>query len=106
MSDFIQIYWTCGSLDEARQIARALVQANLVACANIIPWIESIFLWNNELDTTQETKVIFKTQNCCFEAVKEFILKHAKYEVPEILKVPILDGNPEYLEWVASNTRS
>jgi periplasmic divalent cation tolerance protein len=103
-SKYVQIYWTCGNLDEARQIARSLVQERLVACANIIPWIESIFLWNQELDTMQETKVIFKTRSTLFEAVKEFILRHAKYEVPEILKVAILDGHGEYLEWIKQNT--
>lgn len=104
--EYIQIYWTCGSLDEARTISRQLVQAKLVACANIIPWIESVFMWNNELDTSQETKVIFKTREGCFEEVKNFILKNARYEVPEILKVPILGGNPEYLEWVSDSTQS
>lgn len=103
-SEFIQIYWTCGSLDEARQTARYLVEKKLVACANIIPWIESIFLWNEQLDTAQETKVIFKTHAAQFEAVKEAILARSKYDVPEILMVPILGGNQEYLEWVAQNT--
>ncbi len=103
-SDFIQIYWTCGSLDEARHVARFLVEKKLVACANIIPWIESVFLWDGQLDTAQETKVIFKTQAARFEAVKEAILARSKYEVPEILMVPILGGNQEYLEWVAENT--
>jgi len=101
---FIQIYWTCGSLDEARKISRQLVERRLVACANIIPWVESIFMWNQQLDTCQETKVIFKTRAECFEGVKSFILKHAKYEVPELLKIEIADGNAQYLEWVAENT--
>ena len=102
--EFIQIYWTCGNLDEARKIARDLVQERWVACANIIPWIESVFMWNSTLDTSQETKVIFKTRKTHFEIVKEFILKHAKYDVPEILQVPITDGNAEYLEWVREST--
>lgn len=102
---FIQIYWTTGSMDEARKVSRYLVQEKLVACANIIPWVESIFLWNDQLDTSQETKVIFKTRNDCFEAVRAFILKTTKYEVPEILKVPILGGHPEYLDWVEKSTQ-
>jgi periplasmic divalent cation tolerance protein len=104
--EYIQIYWTCQSLDEARKISRSLVESKLVACANIIPWVESIFIWNNQLDTSQETKVIFKTRSTLFNEVKNFILKNAKYEVPEILKVFIADGNPEYLAWVGENTLS
>ncbi len=102
---FVQIQWTCGSLDEARQIARELVQKKWVACAQIIPWIESIFVWNDQLDTSQESKVIFKTRSSCFENVKNFIIQHAKYEVPEIIETPITRGNQEYLEWVVRSTQ-
>ncbi|MCH9610680.1 MAG: Divalent-cation tolerance protein CutA [Chlamydiales bacterium] len=104
MSEFIQIHWTCGGLDEARQIARELVEMRLVACASVVPWVESIFLWNDQLDTCQESKVIFKTRKELFEKVKEEILSRAKYEVPEILALPIVDGHKEYLEWVDSAT--
>lgn len=100
MSEYIQIHWTCGSIDEAREMAHRLVKERLVACANIIPWVESIFMWNNEIDVAQESKVIFKTRSQLFEKVKELILQHAKYEVPEILQLPISDGNPDYLRWL------
>ena len=103
-SEYVQIYWTCGSLDEARQTARYLVEQKLVACANIIPWIESIFLWDAQIDTAQETKVIFKTVRHKFDEIKKVLVERAKYEVPEILMVPIEGGNKEYLDWVAQNT--
>jgi periplasmic divalent cation tolerance protein len=104
--EYILIYWTCGSLDEARHISRQLVQQRWVACANIIPWVESVFLWNNALDTVQETKVIFKTCADRFEEVKKFIIQNGKYEIPEILKIPIADGNLEYLKWVEDAVRA
>lgn len=97
--NYIQISWTSGNLDEAKQIARALVEQKLVACAQMMP-IESIFLWKNKLDTAQEIKVIFKTKDHLFDSIKNYILQHAKYEVPEILKTPILDGNASYLKWL------
>ena len=102
---YVQIQWTCGNLEEARQIARELVCKRLVACASIIPWVESVFFWNNQLDTAQETKVVFKTKAHRFEEVKTFILNHAQYEVPEILMTPILKGHQEYLEWVDENSQ-
>lgn len=103
-TEIIQIHWTCGSLDEAREIARELVLKKMVACANIIPWVESIFLWDETLDVTQETKVIFKTTTDSFEKVKDFILERSKYEVPEILQLPVTDGNLDYIEWVKQTT--
>lgn len=100
MSAFIEIQWTSGSLDEARKVSRFLVQERLVACAQIIPWIESIYQWNNQLETTQETKIVLKTRKEFFERVKEVILKNCKYEVPEILSVPIDQINSSYLAWM------
>lgn len=104
MSEFIEIHWTCGSIDEARKISRFLVQEGIVACANIIPWVESIFTWNKTLETVQESKVIFKTVDKNFEKVKKVILQNATYEVPEISKFHIADGNSEYLDWVREST--
>ncbi len=104
--ELIHIHWTCGSLEEARKVARILVNERLVACANIIPWIESVFLWNDQLDTQQESKVIFKTLASKFEAVKRIILENTKYEVPEIIQTPISGGNHAYLDWVRETLAS
>lgn len=103
-SEFIEIHWTCGSLDEARKISRYLVQERYVACAQVIPWIESVYMWNNQLETSQESKVIFKTLAVNFEKVKEIILKNAKYELPEITFTTIDGGNADYLDWVKANS--
>ncbi|MEZ5315535.1 MAG: divalent-cation tolerance protein CutA [Chlamydiales bacterium] len=103
-NDFVQIFWTSESLNEAREIGRALVKKKLVACVNIIPKIESIFFWNQQIEVTEETKVIFKTRALHFHAIKETILAQSKYQIPEILMVSITDGNQDYLDWVAQNT--
>lgn len=105
-TEFIEIHWTSGSLDEARKISRHLVQNRLVACAQIIPWIESIYMWNNELETTQESKVVMKTIAGKYEEIKQFIMQNSKYEVPEITKLQIIGGNQQYLDWIISSTES
>lgn len=106
MDECVLIHWTCGGLDEARQISQFLVKEKLVACVNIIPWVESIFMWDEKMDTCQESLVLLKTQKCLFEAVREAILAKTKYEVPEILAVPIQEGHREYLDWVLDSTRA
>lgn len=106
MTDFIEIHWTSGSLDEARKISRYLVQQRLVACAQIIPWIESIYMWNNQLETTQESKIILKTRLERYDEIKNTILQNCKYQVPEITWIRIEGGNEEYLKWIAESTPS
>lgn len=104
MSEFIEIQWTSGSIDEARKISRYLVQERYVACAQILPWIESIYMWNEQLETTQESKIAMKTRSEHFEAIKKIILDNCKYQVPEITFHSIEGGNDEYLKWVREST--
>lgn len=101
---FIEIHWTSGTIDEARKISRYLVQERLVACAQITPWIESIYMWNNQLETTQESKVTFKTRLDLYDTIKEIIQKNCSYQVPEITYMIIDGGNKVYLDWLAEST--
>ncbi len=105
-SDLVEIQWTSGSLDEARKISRYLVQERIVACAKITPWVESITMWNNQLETTQESKISLYTQMSKYEKVKEVILQNSKYQIPEITWKRIDGGNEEYLNWVIESTPS
>ncbi len=102
--DFVLIQWTCGGLDEARALSRLLVEKRLVACASIIPWVESFYLWDEQLENSQETKVVFKTRKDLSMSVQNELLARSKYDVPEILITPIVDGNPDYLDWIKQTT--
>ncbi len=104
MSQCIEITWTTGSVDEARRICRFLVQERLVACAQIIPWVESIYMWNNQLETSQECKVVMKTQLDHFHQIKESIIDNCTYDVPEITYSVISGGHDDYLSWVTEST--
>lgn len=104
MSEFIEISWTTGSIDEARKLSRYLAQERLIACAQIIPWIESNYMWNNQLETVQETKVVFKTRREHYDKIKEIITKNCTYEVPEITYKIIDGGNKGYMDWMAKST--
>lgn len=104
MAEFIEVHWTCGSLDEARKICRFLVQERYVACAQIVPWIESIFMWNNQMDTAQESKITLKARFDNYDKIKEIIEKNCSYQVPEITYTFIDGGNQEYLDWLRESS--
>lgn len=104
MQEFCEIHWTTDSLDEARKVARYLVQERLVACAQITPWIESVYMWDNQLETAQESRIILKTRVNLFERIKQVILDNTSYEVPEVTMLPIAAGHQEYLKWIEEST--
>ncbi len=101
---FIEIHWISGSLDEARRISRFLVQERVIASAQIIPWFESITLLDNNLETAQESKIIFKARKDNFDKIREAIERNSKYEVPEIIWFKIEGGNRSYMDWLASSS--
>lgn len=100
MVKFIEIHWTSGSLDEARKISRHLVQERLVACAQIVPWVESVFMWDNKLDTSQESKIVLKALFENFDKIRDYIEQNSKYDIPEIIWFNIEGGNMAYLDWI------
>ena len=106
MSEYIEIHWSSGSIDEARKISRYLVQERFVASVQIVPWVESIYLWNGRLETTQESKVVMKTTKDRYDSVRKVIVDNTSYQVPEITFVAIEGGNEEYLKWVDESVNS
>lgn len=91
--------------ETARRISNQLVTENFVACANIIPAIESIYRWQGKIEEGNETLVLFKTTVARSAAFQEKLKSLHPYDVPEIICLRIADGSREYLRWVADNTR-
>ncbi len=104
MTEFIEIHWTSGSIDEARKVSRFLVQERYVACVQIVPWIESIYLWNGQLETSQESKVVLKTRAAYYDEIRDIIRQNCTYQVPEITFQQIDGGNEEYFNWMREST--
>ncbi len=98
----IVILWTCKDTSEAKRIAQVLLEERLIACASIVPQVLSLFSWQGKIETAEECKVFLKSDARHFEAVKEKILLHCSYEVPEILELEVDRGNPAYLSWLQS----
>ncbi len=100
MSEFLSVYVTTGSRDEAEEIGLAVVEAGLAACANIFENVSSIFRWEGKIERETECVLIFKTTSAMFEDLKKKVEALHSYEVPCIVATPIVAGNEAYLEWL------
>jgi periplasmic divalent cation tolerance protein len=104
MPDPIVVLVTCGSEEEALKIAKALVEAHLAACANLVAPIRSIYRWEGKIWDEKEWLLIIKTQKHRFEALEKKVRALHSYSVPEIIGLPITEGSPAYLDWIRENT--
>ncbi len=100
MTDKRVVLTTCGSLEEARKIAHALVERKLAACVNIIPGIESIYRWKEAVETANEYLLIVKTTAQAFASLRAALGELHSYEVPECIEIAITDGSAAYLKWI------
>jgi len=105
MTDKKLVLTTCGSLEEARSIAHALVDRQLAACVNIAPQIESVYRWHGEVETATEWLLVIKTTTDAFDRVRDALSELHSYELPECIQIGIEDGSAAYLEWIGESVR-
>jgi periplasmic divalent cation tolerance protein len=88
--------------ERAADLARAVVEARLAACVNIVPAVRSIYRWDGEICDDGESLLIIKTRSDAVERLTEALLKLHPYDTPEVIALPISDGagNPAYLKWL------
>lgn len=103
-AEFALVYVVCSNLEEARTIARKVLERRLAACANIIPTIHSLYWWEGKLEEGQETLLILKAPYTYYEEVEKVVKAHHSYQLPAILAIPIAKGLPDYLRWLATET--
>jgi periplasmic divalent cation tolerance protein len=103
MTDKRLVLTTCGSLEEARSIAHALVERQLAACINIVPQIESVYRWQGEIETATEWLLVIKTTSDASESVREALTELNSYELPECIEIAIEAGSTAYLEWIGQS---
>ena len=96
------LYVTCASVNEARTIARLLVGERLVACANIVERMQSVYWWQGEIAEEEEAVLLLKTASDRVPAVVERVRNLHGYAVPCVVELPLLRGNPAYLDWIVS----
>ncbi|MGD0964711.1 MAG: divalent-cation tolerance protein CutA [Candidatus Acidiferrales bacterium] len=106
MTDKIVVLVTCVSLKEGRRIGRALVEARLAACVNVLPTpVESIYRWKGKVDTAREFLLMIKTSQPRFAALEKSVKSLHSYDVPEIIALPVDRGSRDYLAWLAESVR-
>jgi len=98
-------YVTCKDKDEAKKIAKKLLEKRLIACANIFPEIESLFWWEQKIDSAKETPMILKTKKALSKEVITKIKELHSYECPCIVEIPITGGYNAFLKWICEETK-
>ncbi|SNY94158.1 divalent cation tolerance protein [Cohaesibacter sp. ES.047] len=98
------VYGTCPDAEVGKAIARALLDARLVACVNLLPGMISLFRWDGKVEEAAEVAFIAKTSKSRMPAVKALFEKHHPYEEPALIALPVADGLPGFLSWVISET--
>ena len=100
---FAIVLVTAPNLKIARALAQAALHARLIACANLIPKIESHYWWRGKIASTSEVLLVLKTQKSKLAALEKLILAKHPYDTPEFIVLPLSAGNKKYLDWLAAN---
>ena len=103
MSNYQLVYVTCPSREEAKELAQGAVEAKLAACANIVPQIESVFHWEDKVQSSTESLLILKTTKTNFEKLQAFIEEKHSYYCPCVLGLDIADLNSKFAEFITSS---
>ncbi len=103
-SDAIVVYVTTPAPEVARQIAGELLDKKLIACANLVSPVQSLYSWQGAVQNESETLMIIKTRRSQFDALCRAVQALHPYQVPEIIAIPIILGSTSYLDWIQDVT--
>ena len=98
------IFITAPGTEEARQISKRLLQQKKAACVNIIPKVDSLFWWENKIDSAEESLLVVKTKTSAIPDIIKLVKEVHSDTVPEIIALPIIGGNQDYLKWIEKST--
>lgn len=101
-SDHIIVLTTLPSPDAARTFVRRMVETRVAACGTVLPNATSVYWWEGALEEASEVQVILKTRRDRWEALQAAVQQHHPNDVPELLALPVIEGLPAYLDWVAT----
>ena len=101
----VVVFVTAKDKPEAQRIARGLLNDKLIACANIIDGVQSLFWWQGRIDDAAETLLVLKTKQSLFKKVAARVKALHSYETPEVIALPVVDGHTDYLKWIDTSVQ-
>lgn len=105
MSEHVRVETTIDDRDVAERLAASMVEARLVACAQLVGPIRSTYWWDGAATTDEEWLIVMKTAADRLDDLVAHLRDAHPYDVPEIVAVPVVGGNPDYLAWLTAETR-
>ena len=101
----VVILITASTDEEARKIANGLLTQRKAACVNVVPGVSSLFWWQGQLDSAPESLLIVKTKASLLGEIVALVKEIHSYEVPEIIALPVIGGNQDYLDWIDAEVK-
>jgi len=101
-TSMLLVITTCAAREDAERLARLLVEHRLAACVSIGASASSIYPWKGRVCRDEEWPLTVKTAPERLEALRQFFADHHPYDLPELLALPVVDGDAEYIEWARS----
>ncbi len=99
----IVILVTAKDFEKARKISLKLTECKLIACANIVKGVRSVFRWEGKVDEAGEVLMIMKTKQEHFSEIVKIVKSLHSYDTPEIIALPIIEGSEDYLNWIEAS---
>ena len=99
-NNYIVVLVTAKDTEEAHDIADALIDQRLAACVNIAADIDSHYWWRGKVESAEESLLIIKSREVLLPKIIEAVKKIHGYEVPEIIALPVVGGDKDYLAWI------
>lgn len=99
-SEYVVLFITTAADEEAQLISRVLLEQRKAACINIVPRVNSLFWWQGSIDSAQESLLVVKTRAPLVAEIVQLVREIHSNDVPEIIALPIVAGNQDYLEWL------
>jgi periplasmic divalent cation tolerance protein len=104
IEDLCEVTVTAPDAEWLAALARELIERRLCASAHIVSPVRSIYRWQGAIEDTTEARALLRSRRSQLPAIVRAVTRRHPYQVPNVTAVPIVDGNPRYLEWVREST--